>query len=67
MNPWTLYMEQRQLEGLRSLSEQTGEPASQWVRRMVDFCFRPEVVCQLLPLSMSGKVEVKENGKGVLP
>jgi len=44
-------------EALQSLSQQTGDSQSLWLRRMIDYCYRPEILNQMIPYA-SGKIQV---------
>ncbi len=51
-------MPDRQRDGLRVVSVETGLSVAEILRRMVDFCFRDEVLNQLVPC-MSGQVNIR--------
>lgn len=49
-----------QLADLKTLGEQTNESASEWLRKMIDYCSRPNVLCNLVPLYQSGQIRIGE-------
>ena len=52
------WIDSGRLADLHSLGEQTDESASEWIRRMLDYCMTERVLCELVPVYMSGQVRI---------
>mgnify|MGYP001558573839 CR=1 FL=1 len=44
-------------KAIQNLSQQTGDSQSNWLRRMIDYCYRTEVLNQMVPY-LSGQLQV---------
>jgi hypothetical protein len=53
------YLYERQLEGLQSLKLQTDINSSEWLRKMIDYCFQERVLNELAPF-FSGFISVNK-------
>ncbi len=51
------FVPERHVEQFRSLARQTEIPVAELMRRMFDFCLKPDVINVIVP-SMSGQVRL---------
>ena len=59
MRQYNVKLPERQIERLKALSGDADLPASEIVRRMLDYCFRPQALNEMIPVC-SGRLLVQE-------
>ncbi len=59
MEKFLFHLPTRQKEEFQNLSNETGEPIAELMRRMFDYCFQERVLNELVP-AMSGSLGVQK-------
>jgi hypothetical protein len=57
VNRVNLTFDSRHCQALQDLSRQTGDSQSAWLRQMIDYCYRPNVLNEMVP-HMSGRIQI---------